>query len=95
MSEEALWGTEWAGDDLILIVADYFAMRADELAGRPYVKTMHNALLRGHIGRSRGSVEFKHTTFRPCSKNWACLGSPATSRCVTPRALSWKRLSVI
>jgi hypothetical protein len=41
-------------------VADYLAMLADELAGKPYVKARHNALLRERIGRSRGSVEFKY-----------------------------------
>ena len=35
-------------------------MLADELAGKPYVKARHNALLRERIGRSRGSVEFKY-----------------------------------
>jgi hypothetical protein len=41
-------------------VADYFAMLADELAGRPYVKSHHNAALRERIGRTAGSVERKH-----------------------------------
>lgn len=31
-----------------------------DLAGRPYVKAQHNAALRELIGRSRGSVEYKH-----------------------------------
>ena len=31
-----------------------------DLAGQPYVKAQHNAALRELIGRSRGSVEYKH-----------------------------------
>jgi hypothetical protein len=58
--EEARYGTDWTGDELDLIVADYFEMLADELAGRPYAKAVHNAALRERIPRSRGSVELKH-----------------------------------
>lgn len=58
--EEARYGTDWTGGELDLIVADYFAMLADELAGRPYAKAGHNAALRELIPRSRGSVEFKY-----------------------------------
>lgn len=43
-----------------MIVADYFAMLADDLAGRPYVKAQHNAVVRAQTGRSRPSVEFKY-----------------------------------
>ena len=60
MSEEATYGTDWTSGELDLIVADYFAMLADELTGRPYVKAAHNASLRERIPRSRGSVEFKY-----------------------------------
>jgi hypothetical protein len=60
MSEEARYGTDWTSGELDLIVADYFAMLADELAGRPYVKAAHNAALRERIPRRRGSVEFKY-----------------------------------
>lgn len=58
--EEARYGTDWTGGELDLIVADYFVMLADELAGRPYAKAAHNAALRERIPRSRGSVEFKY-----------------------------------
>lgn len=54
------YGTDWTGGELDLIVADYFAMLADELAGRPYAKAAHNAALRERVPRSRGSVEFKY-----------------------------------
>jgi hypothetical protein len=53
-------GTDWTDDELDLIVADYFAMLEDELAGRTYVKAQHRAALVQLIGRSHGSVEFKH-----------------------------------
>jgi hypothetical protein len=58
--EEVTYGTDWTSVELDLIVADYFAMLADELAGRPYAKAAHNAALRERIPRSRGSVEFKY-----------------------------------
>ncbi len=35
-------------------------MLGDELAGRPYVKSDHNAALLARTGRTRGSVEFKY-----------------------------------
>ncbi len=60
MSDEAKIGTDWQADELDLIVADYFAMVADELAGRPYVKSRHSAALMAQIGRTHRSVEFKH-----------------------------------
>jgi hypothetical protein len=51
----------WSDAENDLIVADYFAMLADDLAGRPYSKTEHRrALVRLLSGRSEGSVEFKY-----------------------------------
>ncbi|SLN13194.1 DUF3883 domain-containing protein [Oceanibacterium hippocampi] len=50
----------WTDEENDLIVADYFAMLADDLAGRPYNKSEHNRVLRDSIGRSTGSVEYKH-----------------------------------
>lgn len=58
MSEVA--GTDWSASEIDLIVADYFSMLRDELAGRSYVKTAHNEALQQLTGRSRGSIEFKH-----------------------------------
>jgi hypothetical protein len=60
MVDNAQLGTIWTDSELDLIVADYFAMFAADLAGRPYVKSQHNAILAGKIGRPRGSIEFKH-----------------------------------
>ncbi|MDB5569599.1 MAG: hypothetical protein JWN93_782 [Hyphomicrobiales bacterium] len=51
----------WTDAQNDLIVADYFAMLADDLSGRPYNKAEHRrALLPLLNGRSEGSVEFKH-----------------------------------
>jgi Domain of unknown function (DUF3883) len=60
MIDEGKTGTDWGDDELDAIVADYFAMRDAELSGQRYVKSRHNAILSAQIGRSHGSVEFKH-----------------------------------
>ena len=60
MADQSRIGSDWNAEELDAIVADYFAMLADELAGRPYVKSHHNAALREKIGRTAGSVERKH-----------------------------------
>jgi hypothetical protein len=51
---------DWTDEQNDAIVADYFAMLADDLAGRPFVKTEHNRRPRPVIGRPRGAIEFKH-----------------------------------
>lgn len=51
----------WSDQENDLVVADYFAMLAKEVAERPYSKTEHRhtlSLLLGH--RSEASIEFKH-----------------------------------
>ena len=53
-------GTPWTDAENDQIVADYFAMLADDLAGRHYNKAEHNRALQGQLGRSRGSIEYKH-----------------------------------
>lgn len=51
----------WTDEENDLIVADYFAMLADDMLGRPYNKTEHRRLLLPLLNdRSDGSVEFKH-----------------------------------
>jgi len=50
----------WTDEENDLIVADYFAMLAADLAGRPYTKADHNRRLRTRLDRSRPSIEFKH-----------------------------------
>lgn len=51
---------DWTDDQNDAIVADYFAMLADDEAGRPYSKAEHNRRLQALIGRPRGSIEYKH-----------------------------------
>ncbi len=53
-------GDPWTDEENDLIVADYFAMLADELAGRPFSKAGHNRALHKRTGRGRGSIEYKH-----------------------------------
>jgi len=60
MADDAKIGTIWQDDELDIIVADYFAMLAADLAGQPYVKSRHSAALMDQIGRTHRSVEFKH-----------------------------------
>ena len=51
----------WTDEENDLIVADYFVMLADDLAGRRYNKAEHRrALLPLLKEQSEGSVEFKH-----------------------------------
>lgn len=51
----------WTDEENDLIVADYFAMLADDVVGRPYSKAEHRRKLLPLLnGRSEGSIEFKH-----------------------------------
>ncbi len=60
MSEEASERRNWTGEELDLIVADYFSMLTNEVVGIPFNKAAHNRLLRSKIDRSEASIEFKH-----------------------------------
>lgn len=51
---------DWTDAQNDAIVADYFAMLADDIAGKPYSKAEHNRLLQAAIDRPRGSIEYKH-----------------------------------
>ncbi len=51
---------DWTLDEVEAVVADYFAMLEAELSGVPYSKAEHNRRLQHRIGRSKGSIEFKH-----------------------------------
>jgi len=64
----------WSDHENDLVVADYFAMLADDLAGRPYSKAEHRrALLPLLDGRTEGSIEFKHQNISAVLK---ALGEP-------------------
>lgn len=60
MADEEKIGRPWDDAELDAIVADYFAMLGEELAGRAYVKSHHSKALMEQIGRTHRSVEFKH-----------------------------------
>jgi len=51
---------DWTDQQNDAIVADYFAMLAEDIGGQPYSKAGHNRVLQAVIGRSRGSIEYKH-----------------------------------
>lgn len=51
---------DWTDEQNDAIVADYFSMLADDIAGQPYSKAEHNRMLQAVIGRPRGSIEYKH-----------------------------------
>lgn len=63
----------WNGDEIETIVADYLEMLQLELAGVKFNKAERNRILRHRLGRSRGSVEYKH---RNISAVMAVLGLP-------------------
>ena len=51
----------WTDEENDLIVADYFAMLSDDIAGKSYNKAEHRRALQPLLSdRSEGSIEFKH-----------------------------------
>ena len=66
---EAIWNNK----EIEIIVADYLDMLQLELAGVKFNKAERNRILRHRLGRSRGSVEYKH---RNISAVMAVLGLP-------------------
>ena len=65
--------TIWNNNEIEIIVADYLDMLQLELAGVKFNKAERNRILRHRLGRSRGSVEYKH---RNISAVMAVLGLP-------------------
>lgn len=53
-------GTDWTQDEIDLVVADYFSMRAKFLRGENFVKAEHYKRVVAEIGRTKGSVERKY-----------------------------------
>lgn len=52
---------DWSDAENDIIVADYFAMLAEDISQRPYSKAEHRRFLSPFLpGRSEGSIEFKH-----------------------------------
>jgi len=58
---EAQTGKDWSGQEVRLVVADYFDMLEAELVGKTFKKSDHRKALAPKLqGRSEGSIEFKH-----------------------------------
>jgi hypothetical protein len=53
-------GSIWSALEVDAIVAEYFNMLEDEVAGRAYNKSEHRRALQNLIGRDPGSIERKH-----------------------------------
>jgi hypothetical protein len=53
-------GTVWSDSEVDAIVADYFAMLNDEIAGTHFNKSEHRRRLQSLTGREPGSIERKH-----------------------------------
>ena len=51
---------DWSEKEIRLIVEDYFSMRKMQLKDIPFNKSEHRRALVSKIGRSEGSIEFKH-----------------------------------
>lgn len=66
-------GSVWSPGEIDLIVAEYFWMLEQELAGRGFNKRERNRGLREFVHRSHASIEFKH---RNISAVLAELGHP-------------------
>ncbi len=70
----------WTDQENDLIVADYFAMLADDISARRYSKAEHRrALLPLLNDRSEGSVEFKHQNISAVLKGLGEDWTPSTS----------------
>jgi hypothetical protein len=53
-------GKPWSDAEISLTVENYFSMLKFELAGQAFNKSAENRRLQKLIGRSEGSIEFKH-----------------------------------
>ena len=53
-------GKPWATLEIEAVVADYLDMLQAELTGSSVVKAERNRVLQAQIGRSKGSIEYKH-----------------------------------
>ena len=71
---------DWTETQNDAIVADYFAMLADDIVGRPYSKAEHNRRLQTVIDRPRGSTEYKHQNVSAVLKGLGKTGLLATGR---------------
>ncbi|MYH57927.1 MAG: DUF3883 domain-containing protein [Boseongicola sp. SB0675_bin_26] len=68
-------GSPWTDEENDLIVEDYFAMLAKDVAGREYMKAAHRRALMPRLqDRSEASIEFKHqnisAALRDLGEDW-------------------------
>jgi hypothetical protein len=56
----------WTDEENDLIVADYFAMLVDDLAGKPLNKAASYRQLADRINRSVKAIEYSTRTSAPC-----------------------------
>ena len=68
-------GSPWTDEENDLIVEDYFAMLAKDVAGRDYSKTVHRRALMPRLqSRSEPSIEYKHqnisAALRDLGEDW-------------------------
>jgi hypothetical protein len=80
---------DWSDEQNDAIVADYFAMLADDISRQPYSKAEHNRNLQATIGRPRGSIEYKHQNISAVSLKLAPSG-PAYVHAI----LRWSTLAL-
>ena len=53
-------GAAWNAKEIASIVSDYLDMLQMELAGIPFNKAQRNRMLQQRLGRTEGSIEYKH-----------------------------------
>ena len=53
-------GTPWAADEIEIIVEDYLDMLQMEMKDQYFNKTERNEILQERLGRTKGSIEYKH-----------------------------------
>ena len=66
-------GKVWRDDEIEIIVADYLYMLQLEMNGNDFNKAEHNRTLQERLGRTKGSIEYKHQNI---SAVMAMLGLP-------------------
>ena len=66
-------GTHWTTDEIEIIVEDYLDKLRMEMRGRYFNKAERNRMIQETLGRSKGSIEYKHQNI---SAVMAMLGLP-------------------
>lgn len=64
-------GSAWSDEENDAVVAAWFAMLLDDVAGRPFNKAAQNRALQELTGRGRGSIEFKLCNVSGAAKAFA------------------------